>query len=230
MLRDNKLLQNLTPSQWQQILLQSHVRHVPINTTILWQGKAATAVSIVLRGTVKVFCTNRDRSDTILAVCGAGELLGEISAVDGEPISANVATLENSLLWVMERDAFLGCLRTMPEMSLNLVRCTMRRLRTLSSHVQLLSHLDVTGRVAAQLLSFAAEYGVVERDKSEDQTNAPIFLPLRLKQSDLSDLVGASRVRVNQILNDFRRRKIIALDSERHITICQPDVLEKRCR
>ena len=107
-LRDNALLRNLTPVQWQQFLSCGHPRHVPTDTMILWQGRAATAVFIVLSGTVKVFCTNRDRADAILAVCGAGELLGEISAVDGEPISANVATLEPSLLWVIETRRFSG--------------------------------------------------------------------------------------------------------------------------
>ena len=231
MLRDNALLCNLTPAQWEQFLSYGHIRQVSANTTVLWHGRAAQAVFIILGGTVKVFYTSRDRADAILAVCGAGELLGEISAVDGEPISANVATLETSLFWVIERDDFLHCLRTTPEMSLNLVRCTMRRLRTLSSHVQLLSHLNTTGRVAAQLLNFAAQYGVrLEGECFEDKGETPIFLPLRLRQSDLSDLVGASRVRVNQILNIFRRSGIISLDNQRHITICQPDKLAQLCR
>jgi len=56
-----------------------------------------------------------------------------------------------------------------------------------------LAALDVHGRVAAQILAFAREYG-------EALPEVGVLIPLRLTQTDLAGLVGASRVRVNQAL------------------------------
>lgn len=53
--------------------------------------------------------------------------------------------------------------------------------------------MDVTGRVAAQLLALAREYG-------EPSPEGGTLLPPPLTQSDLAGLVGTSHVRVNQAI------------------------------
>src|SRR5436309_1292758 len=53
-------------------------------------------------------------------------------------------------------------------------------------------------------------------------------IPLRLSQSDLASLIGASRPRVNQILAFYRERGYIALDQRYRITILDIDALTKR--
>ncbi len=50
--------------------------------------------------------------------------------------------------------------------------------------------MDVTGRIDAQLLALAREYG-------ESSPEGGTLIPLPLTQSDLAALVGASRARIN---------------------------------
>ena len=64
------------------------------------------------------------------------------------------------------------------------------RLRLANAHVRALAAVDVTGRIDAQLLALAREYG-------ESSPEGGTLIPLPLTQSDLAALVGASRVRVN---------------------------------
>ena len=51
---------------------------------------------------------------------------------------------------------------------------------------------------------------------------------IRLTQSDLAGLVGASRESVNKVLGFFRKRAWISLDDQHRITILKPDELAKR--
>jgi CRP/FNR family cyclic AMP-dependent transcriptional regulator len=88
---------------------------------------------------------------------------------------------------------------------------------------QSLATLDVDGRIARQIVAFAQEYG------EPGQASAPV-IPFRLTQSDLADLVGASRVRVNQILVTYKRHGYISVDATHHITVHNLAALVELCR
>ena len=79
------------------------------------------------------------------------------------------------------------------------------------------------GRIAVQLLPFAREYG-------EPLPDGGVLIPLRLTQTNLGGLVGASRVRVNQVLGYYRRRGNISLDKEGRIIVHDEEALARRTR
>jgi CRP/FNR family cyclic AMP-dependent transcriptional regulator len=87
-----------------------------------------------------------------------------------------------------------------------------RRLRLANAQLQAMATLDVHGRVARQLLALADELG-------EEVTDGGVRIPLRITQSDLAALVGATRVRVNEVLVGFTRRRHVAVDLHHRITI-----------
>jgi CRP/FNR family cyclic AMP-dependent transcriptional regulator len=83
--------------------------------------------------------------------------------------------------------------------------------------------LDIYGRVARQILAFAERYGQVT-----DQGD--IAIPIRLTQSDVASLVGASRERVNQVIMAYKQHKYISVDQNYHITIHNQEALVQRCQ
>jgi CRP/FNR family cyclic AMP-dependent transcriptional regulator len=159
----------------------------------------------------------------ILAILGGGQLVGELSLIEQQARSATVVTLEESTLLWIDRVAWQQCLETMPALTLNLVRLLARRLRLANAQIQALATQDVFGRVARQLLAFAAEYG-------QPNTNGETVIPLRLTQSDLASLVGASRVRVNQVLSFYQQRHVITIHPNYHITVLNVQALAQRCQ
>ena len=60
---------------------------------------------------------------------GPGAVIGDIALLDDEPRSASVSTLEKTTTLVFGKAAFLDCLRTSPEMSINIIRSLTHRLR-----------------------------------------------------------------------------------------------------
>ncbi len=176
---------------------------------------------LILSGTIKIHVEQADGSDVILAILGRGELVGEMSLVENIGRSATAVTMEETAVAWIDRQAFHSCLARMPVLSTNLLGILARRLRLANEQIQSLATEDVFGRVARQLLAFAREYGV-------PAPNNGITIPLRLTQSDLASLVGASRVRVNQVLAHYQQRRCIALD-QHQITVYDRDALAKRC-
>ncbi len=178
---------------------------------------------MILEGTAKVYVTPADGTEVILAILGPGEIVGEMSAADSLGRSASVLTLEDSTLLWMDRHAFLSSMEEMPTIARNLVGILSRRLRLADTNPRCLAALDAHGRVAVQLLAFAREYG-------EPLPDGDTLIPLRLTQTDLAGLVGASRVRVNQALGYYRKRGSISLDKDHRIIVRDEESLARRAR
>jgi CRP-like cAMP-binding protein len=79
--------------------------------------------------------------------------------------------------------------------------------------------LDITGRVAKKLLELAGSRG--------QPTAEGTRIPMRLSQTTLAAMVGASRENVNRALSGFVRRGAITQASG-YITVVRPEDLRHR--
>jgi CRP-like cAMP-binding protein len=195
---------------------------VPAGRDIMLTEQPGEAVYVVQSGTLKIHAEQPDGRDVVLALLGPGQTVGEMSVVDREGRSASVTALEECHLLRMGRVAFLDALATMPALAMNLMRILSSRLRLADATIQSLAAMDIRGRVARQILALAREYGRV--------TDDGIYIPLSLTQSDLADIVGASRVRINQILMEYRQSGYISVDVHHHVTIRNREALAERAR
>ena len=197
-------------------------RTFPGGVDIIIEDQPGSVAYVIVSGSVKIHLELPGGGQSLLAVLGPGEVVGEMSLVDSLGRSASVRTLEETTLLWMGRDDFWECLRTIPGMTYNLVGLLSRRLRLANLHVESMAAFDVSGRLAGHLVGLATEYG--------RSTRRGVLIPFPLTQSDLAALIGASRVRVNQVLMAFRRRGLVSVGEDRRITVRDLARLAKRRR
>jgi CRP/FNR family cyclic AMP-dependent transcriptional regulator len=194
-------------------------QEVPAGARLMTSDTPGDSAYVIRHGAVKVHVGDEEGRDVIVAILGPGEIVGEMSVVDREMRSGSVVTLEDSVVFWIDRETFQNCLRTMPKLALNLNEILSRRLRIANERIKALATLDVYGRIANHLLVLANEYG--------EAVDTGTVIPIRLTQGDLASLVGASRVRVNQALVQLKRRGAISTDQHHHITVHDEDVLTR---
>jgi CRP/FNR family cyclic AMP-dependent transcriptional regulator len=223
LLGELELFQGLSAAELAQLneLLRSSI--IPAGTHFITAEQPGEVVYVVLDGTVKIYVSREDGREVILAFLGRGDTVGEMGLIDSAGRSANVVTTERSRLLWMDRATFQGCLRTLTPLANNLVRLLSKRLRFANEQIQALCTLDVTGRVARQILALADRYGNLE-------AGGEVVIPLRLTQSDLGEIVGASRERVNQVIGDFKQRGTIAVEGDHRIRVRNRRDLARFCR
>jgi CRP/FNR family cyclic AMP-dependent transcriptional regulator len=215
------LFAGISSADMATIAARLHRKSCPGGTNFISTEQPGEAVYIIERGTVKVHAEQAAGSDVIIAILGPGEVVGEIAVLEKTTRTANVVTLERTdLLWMSGAD-FFQCLNTISTMSFNLLRMMAKRLRLSSAQIQSLAASDVYGRVARQILAFAQEYG-------EPASSGDVVIRLRLTQGEIADLVGASRVRVNQVLVYFKQQKYISVDRNYRISVHDPQALAER--
>ena len=182
--------------------------------TVFHQREESDRVVVVRAGRVKIATVTGDGREVVLAFRGPGDLLGEQSAIDGEPRSATVTALEPVEALVLVASDFRAFLEAHPRVALGLLEMLSRRLRDADRKRVDFAGSDTVGRVAARLVELAAAHGEAGADGLE------ITLPL--SQEELAGWTGSSREAVGKALHRMRalgwiqtrRRRITVVDLE----------------
>jgi CRP-like cAMP-binding protein len=122
---------------------------------------------------------------------------------------------------MLTKDDLHDIIQRYPRISLHLLITLAGRLRRTTDAYLAYSTLDVNGRLAMQLLRLSEQHGV---RNSEGER-----IDLRLTQTDLGALVGASRESVNKVMGYFRRQGYISVDDRNQITVRNRQALQRLC-
>ena len=214
------LFKDVPASAIQSLSSSVSVRVFEPGNDLMSVDHGSDAAYLILQGTVKVHVEEADGTEVLLAILGPGELLGEVSLLDGRTPSATVTALDHTECLAMNFSAFREAIRTVPLLAYNFARTLAARLRLSNNQIQALASLNVENRVARQIMAFADRYG-------QPQPGGAIQIPIRLTQSDLSHIIGASREQTNRVLVSYRNRGFLSVDANLRMTVHKPDLLSR---
>lgn len=222
-LREMSLFSRLPDDDLEHISEWVHRTTVPAGTLLISALLPGEAVYCILEGSVKVQLVSEEGGEITSALLGPGDIVGEMILIEPRRSSANVITRqETSLLW-MDRRSFLKALDLHPPLCRSLARVLSDRLRSANKRIQAFGTLDVTGRVALQILELAERYG-------QPIPGEGILVPIPITQGEIAEMVAATRERVNQIMVRLRRSGVFSVDAEHRLTVHRPEVLADLCR
>jgi CRP/FNR family transcriptional regulator, cyclic AMP receptor protein len=209
---DATFLGQLTAEEAGDLRAAAGVRRYTRGETLFHQGDDAGSVHVLLSGHVKVAQVTAEGREVILAFPGPGDLLGDLSAIDGQPRSATVRALEDVEALVLPGGGFRALLERRPRLALLLLRTTIARLREADrQRVDYAVH-DVVGRVARRLVELCDRFGA-EREGGVDTG-------LAITQDELAAWAGSSREAVAKAMGLLRslgwvqteRRRVVVRD------------------
>ncbi|MFO0553809.1 MAG: Crp/Fnr family transcriptional regulator [Polyangiaceae bacterium] len=200
------IFSELTDKEVDGLATIAQVRVAKPKQTVVEKGAPAEHVFAVLRGRLKVLIPGVEH-DTAFRILGPGDLIGEISAFDGQPRSAAVQAIELCQLAVIDLRDFHSFLRAHSQVNQKLLAALARRIRELSERVEDRASLSVRARLAKCLVGLADRYG---RETPEGHVSE-----LRLSQAELGNLVDATRECVNKVLRAWRAQRVVTHEPER---------------
>jgi CRP/FNR family cyclic AMP-dependent transcriptional regulator len=171
----------------------------------LWyEGDSGDYLVVIVRGLVKVTVTSPRGDEMLLVTLGPSEVVGELSVIDGGARSASVVALTPTTGIVIGRAPLIALMQRSPELLDVLLRSMGALVRRLTERATDLVFLDLAARVAKLLLREA------ERRSGEQQQGA--LVDLGLTQTELAQMVGASRPAVNRVLQSLAARGLISIN------------------
>jgi CRP/FNR family cyclic AMP-dependent transcriptional regulator len=216
---EGEFLGHLSNEQRDALKQISRRRSYKRGATLFNEGDIADRVVVILEGNVKVSFFTDDGKEVVLAVRGPGDLVGELSALDAEPLSATVTAIGPVTGLVMGADAFTNFLQQTPGVALLLLRMLSRKLRDADRKRVEFSEFDTVGRVARRLVELCERFGGPSEGRVE--------IDLGLTQEELAGWTGASREAVSKALQILKARGWVTTQ-RRSITVLDLQALRKR--
>jgi CRP-like cAMP-binding protein len=212
-----ELFGGLAPGDLEAIASRGIVRSYPKGQILFYQQDPGEALYVILEGRVKAFVESEEGAELNLGVFESPSILGEVALVDGGPRSASAEVVAPARLLVFTRAAFFTLLGEHPGLVEAYLRMLGTMIRRLQDRTEDLVFLDLHGRVAKLLLSFA-----------EGGASGPegTLLDLKVTQGELAAMVAGSRPTVNQILKTFEGRGYLTI-AGRQIVVKDEDALRR---
>jgi CRP/FNR family cyclic AMP-dependent transcriptional regulator len=186
----------LTGEEWRTLEAAGRPRHFRARQRLFREGEPGDRVIAVLGGRVKVSVQTRSGREILLAVKEPGDLVGELSAIDGRPRSATAIALEPVDALVVTAPAFVEFIEGHPRIAVRLLRTLAAQIRDADRRSVDRDTGDITCRVARRLVDLAERLG--------EHRGSGVEVTLVLGQDDLAAWVGATREATSRALGRLR--------------------------
>lgn len=191
----NPIFSGLGTESINKIAALCHTRRVAAGEIVFQEGDIGDALFGIRRGQIRIETGTAGGGRLTLNFLGAGDVFGEIAALDGQTRTADAMASEASELFVVRRNDFLTYLESEPQVAVKLIELLCQRIRWASDRFaeSVLQPLQV--RLARRLCALAADFG------SE----------VHISQEQLGIYVGAARESVNRQLQQWRQQGILEI-------------------
>lgn len=179
---------------------------------LLREGDPVDDVIILETGLVKVHTVGRGGEELILDLRGPGDVLGEMSAIDGALRSATVSALVDTEAFRIPAPTFLAALVVAPELSMGLLRHLVQHVRDSDrSRLQYVS-ASAFERTVRTLDDFASRHG-------EPQHGGGIVVARGLSHQELADAAAISLPAFSRGLRKLRHAGVVSTAARRALVI-----------
>ena len=161
--------------------------------SIFERGDPGTEIYLVLEGRVRLSVLTVDGRELSFAHAAAGDVFGEIAALDGGSRSASATALTDVGMMLLTTPKFQRLIDDQPALARAAINLLCARLRDVSNHLEDIALFSVEARLARFLLHELSMRGT-------GTTPVMSRLVLGMSQSELALLLGASRPKVNSAL------------------------------
>ena len=173
---------------------------------LMYQGDPGDHMVVVVEGLIKIIVSSDRGDEMVLATLGPGEVLGELAVIDQGPRSASAVAVQPTTALVIGRAALMTAMHRSPALLDALLRTLGGLVRRLTEQASDLVFLDLAGRVAKLL--------VQQAERQSEEPSRRLVVDLHLTQTELAQLVGASRPAVNRVLQGLVGRGWISIDGK----------------
>jgi len=185
--------------------------------TLFLRGDPGTHLYLVETGRIRLAISSASGRRLSFQLATEGDLFGEIAALDGQPRTADATAVSEVTVHCLEHRVFHDIWATRPVLATHVVMFLCRRLRQMTTQFESVALQPLDVRLARFILSALGT-----------RTPPPgkrIPLELGFSQSELSQLLGASRPKVNAAMASLEKAGAVRRTLDR--LFCDPKELAR---
>jgi CRP-like cAMP-binding protein len=195
------LFGSLDPAARQSLEQRCRWQRYGGNDEIIGRESDSRDVYFIISGRVRVVNHSLSGREIAFHEMDAGDYFGELAAIDGQPRSATVVALTDSLLASVSPDTFINLLHDHPAMAIEVLRELAQFVRISTDRIMELSTLGAHNRVHSEILREARALAA-EGDVSARISPIPVH-------SDIASRVSTTRETVARVLSDLAKQGLV---------------------
>ncbi len=164
------------------------------------QGEQEAGAYVIVGGLVKIYKMTPEGEEVNLALLGEGEIVGEMSLFNQVVRSATVEAVRETLVLDIDGRSFRELIEKKPKIAVGILNVVIQRLIKNHEKIKKLRFENLYHRVwgSLEILSDHFPGGVIN-----------------LSHEELSEIVGATRPRVTEVLNKLQEEDKIELQRQK---------------
>lgn len=189
-------LRELSETEWSALVASASRHAFAAGATVFRPTVDPRSVYLLESGRVRVYRLSAEGEEATLGYVAEGEVFGELPLFGEYPRESFAVAQLRSVVWKLPVTLFRSLVRVRPGVVVEVTRQIGERMKRVETRVESLMLRPVRSRLATMLLELAEDFG--------EEASDGLLLDLRLSQSELASLIGASRQSVNRALSEFR--------------------------
>lgn len=199
-----------------RLAASSYFETLKKNRIIFEKGDEADGLRIIIEGLVRIWVNDDEGQELTITLAEAGDALGDIALLDGQPRSANASTAEPSKVLFLDRSAFDAVLESDNAFARHIIYLLCERLRRNTDDLSGFAFDDLHVRLARKIHELAFSHAIISgREAKFERT---------FSQTELAQMLGATREAINKRLAAMSERGLLSIDKGR-ITVHKLDEL-----
>jgi CRP/FNR family transcriptional regulator len=202
-----------------ELELATSTINLPAQSALFNQGEEARCLYLICGGYLKLTAGDYRERQMIVRVAGPGSMLGLYAVLSHGVYEVSAETLTAAQLRPVERDRFLGFLRSHKEAQMRAVQCICQEYRfALQDACRIALAETVAARLGRLLLELATQIG-------EQLDEGSFRFPLLLTHEEMASMACTTRETVTRTLGQFRKEGWVSIEDSL-ITLHQPERLQ----
>ncbi len=195
-----KEFHDLSSAELRMVAETCHWHSYKVSENIVRYHDSSNSVFFIIQGKILVRYHSFSGHEVILCDLPAGEIFGELTAIDGHARSATVVAKTSVLLAFMPGPDFLNLIHSNQKIAQAILKRLTRQVRRLTERIYDFSTLAVRNRIHTQLLRLAI--------KQTAEPNTAIISSAPTHEN-FAYLVSTHREAVTRELSDLTQKKLI---------------------
>ncbi|MFP5211186.1 MAG: Crp/Fnr family transcriptional regulator [Acidobacteriota bacterium] len=192
---------------------------LPAQASLFTEGEEARCLFLICSGYLKLTAGRIEDRHMIVRVAGPGSMLGLYAVLSHGVYEVSAESLTPAQLRPVERERFLGFLRSHKEAQLRAVQCICQEYRfALQDACRIALSETVAARLGRLLLELSHQIG-------EQLSGGEFRFPLLLTHEEMASMTCTTRETVTRTLGQFRKDGWISIE-DALITVHHPDRLQ----
>jgi len=211
------LFRDLDDNELDKIVDISISREWKKNSHIFMQGDPLENVYFINEGKVKVYKSDANGREQIVAILKKGEMFPHVGFFRKGGYPGYSEVLEQASLVVVPISQFEKVLVDNPHLSIKVFKVLGEKIVDLQERLE----AQILNNTYEQIIKLLIRLGELHGEKQEDGT---VLLKADFTNKDLANMIGTTRETVSRTLTKMKKDELITTDSNGNI-ILDPDVL-----